>query len=128
MVSNPAKTLARAAKFGTYPMDPNHHTISGDGNYFMTIDATGTPQTSPLTVSTSAFPVTVPAAAFRMTIISSAVLLVSEDPLMASAIQIPANTPFVLPVASPGNDPATANVGLIYLKNAATVYFMFSCI
>lgn len=131
-MANPSKSLKRSQTFGSFPKDPNRQTISVDGNYFMTLDATGTPVVSPIAaLGTTATPLNVPAAAVKLNLLASAAILVSEDPLMASSFSIPANTLMAFPCAAPGIDSVTANTGAIYIKAAtgtAAVQFYFDCV
>lgn len=124
-----SKNLARSGSFGPFPQAPNHTVMSGFQNYFMTTDATATPQKSPLAVpAASTTTITIPAAAVEMVLISSTALRISEsDPVTAPYFVIPANTPFHVPCMTPGLNVNDAT-GQIFLKADsvdAIVQFMF---
>jgi len=98
-------------------------------NYFMTTDATGTPQKSPLAVPTATTTtINVPAAAIELVLISSTALRISEsDPVAAPYFVIPASTIFRVPCMTPALN-ANDTTGQIFLKADsvdATVQFMF---
>jgi hypothetical protein len=90
-------------------------------NYFLTIDATGTPQVSPLTVNTTATLV-VPLSAVQCTIVSvTNPVQVSEDSTQAAFFTLPAGVPFTFDCTDMAN---------IYLKTASStvVSFMFKTV
>lgn len=129
---NPTKTNPRYNHFGSWPHDANRQPISVSENYFGTEDATGTPVTSPATISnTGVSALTVPAAAGSIVISSSAALRVSEDSTMSHYFVLPANTPLEFPCLSPAADQQLTNTGVIYLQGDAascTVQFFFKCV
>jgi hypothetical protein len=126
------KSSVRFNTFGAMAYDANHQPvgISASTNYFMTIDATGTPQTSPLSVTTGTTTLVVPVAAVDVVLCGSAAFSVSEDPSMGGAFLVPANTPTMFPCITPDIDNATSGVGGIYLTTATTasVSFRFDCV
>lgn len=122
-----SKNLARSGSFGPFPMAPNRVVMDNFENYFMTTDATGTPQKSPLAVAAaSTTTIVVPAAAVEMVILSSTALRVSEsDPVAAPYFVVPANTVFRVPCMTPALNTATGNIFLRADSADATVQFMF---
>lgn len=124
-----SKNQVRAGNFGPFPQAPNHVVMSNFENYFMTTDATGTPQKSPLAVpAATTTTITVPAAAIEMVIYSSTALRISEsDPVAAPYFVIPATTIFKVPCMTP-NLNGSDTTGQLFLKADsvdATVQFMF---
>jgi hypothetical protein len=124
-----SKNLVRSNSFGPFPQAPNHVVMSGFQNYFMTTDATGTPQKSPLAVAAAATTtINIPAAAVEMVLISSTALRISEsDPAAAPYFVIPASTVFHVPCMSPALN-ASDTTGQLFLRADsadATVQFMF---
>lgn len=124
-----SKNLVRSGSFGPFPQAPNHVVMNGFENYFMTTDATGTPQKSPLAVPAATTTIlVVPAAAVELMFISSTAIRVSEsDPAAAPYFVFPANTVFRVPCMTPALN-ANDTTGQIFLKADsadATVQFMF---
>lgn len=111
-----------AKTFGSLARDDNRVPImTGDG--FQTQDATGTPQTSPLTVpaqSSSITTITIPTSAAEMVMVSDVNLRISEESTVADRY-------FVLPAAYV-LAVSVANRDVIYLAGdsaEATVSFYF---
>jgi len=131
-MANPAKSINRYDSFGSVPRDANRQFLANFMNYFVTQDATGTPVTSPVTVSKdAATPLVVPAAAAQLVLSTSAALRVSEDPAGAHYFVVPANTQFTFPCLTPSADPQLANTGIIYIQGdsaQAVVQFRFDCV
>lgn len=124
-----SKNQVRSGSFGPFPQAPNHVVMSGFQNYFMTTDATGTPQKSPLSVSAaSTVTINVPAAATELVVYSSTALRISEsDPAAAPYFVIPATTVFKVPCMTP-NLNGSDTTGQLFLRADsadATVSFMF---
>lgn len=108
--------------FGGLRNDGNKIALTGlVGNYIQTIDATGTPQNSPLTVNTTATLV-IPQAAALVTICSTTnPVQISEDSTMTAYFTLPAGVPFTFDVANQQN---------LYLKTGSStvVSFVFNMI
>jgi hypothetical protein len=116
------KTKNSPNNFGGLRNDGNKNTLTGlVGNYLQTIDGTGTPLTSPLTVNTTATLV-VPSAAALITICSvTNAVQVSEDSTQTAFFTLPAGVPFTFDVANQQN---------LYLKTGSStvVSFIFNMI
>lgn len=116
------KVKSSPNNFGGLRNDGNKVALTGlVGNYLQTIDATGTPQTSPLTVNTTATLV-IPQAAALVTICSTTnPVQISEDSTMTAYFTLPAGVPFTFDVANQQN---------MYLKTGSStvVSFVFNMI
>lgn len=106
--------------FGNFRTTGSHQLVDA-ANGFQTTDATGTPLTSPLSVTTGTTILKVPLNVSWVTLFASAATSVSEVANMATYFTIPASTPVPIPVA---------NQQFVYLTTAttATVSFYFSVI
>lgn len=127
-----SQNLNRSNTYGSSPTDPNHKTLDFAENYFLTQDSTGTPVTSPVSVSSSADTVlTVPEGATRLRLYCSAATRVNDaSPASAPYFVVPATQVFDIPCESPTNSPATHS-GTFYLRGdsaSSTVQFMFMCV
>lgn len=84
----------RKPVFKSLPRDSNFNAVQDQFGYIQTIDATGTPQNSPLTVNTQATLV-VPSRAVSVTIISKTnPVQVSEDSTYTAYLELPAGVPY----------------------------------
>ena len=103
------------------PMDAMNQAVQVPAG-FQTMDATGTPQTSPLTVSNIKITIVVPDGAAELVIVYTDISIrVSEDTTMAQYFVLPAGFSAVIPVAN------LDNVFLIRDgANDATVQFFFN--
>jgi hypothetical protein len=113
-------TSKQSTPFGSAVADGNRVALTNFPNQFLTIDATGTPLTSPLTVNTTATLV-VPLNAVSFTVLSTTnAVTVSEDSTSSASFSIPAGQQATLPCARQAN---------IYLKAGVStvVNFFFSC-
>jgi hypothetical protein len=116
-----ASTNRQSTPFGGSVTDANRVAMTGFGNSIQTIDATGTPQASPLVVNTTATLV-VPLNAIRCTISSvTNSVQVSEDSTQSAYFTVPAATLFTIDCARQTN---------IYLKTGSStaVNFYFSLV
>jgi hypothetical protein len=132
-MANPPKAGTRTNTFGPFAQAPNHVVMDSFPNYFTTIDATASPQSSPLTSVSNSVPVAVviPAAAVSVTIKTDQALRVSEDSAMASYDLIPLGGKETYPCVAPNMDDIIANTGVIYIRSdstAAKVSFFFTCV
>jgi len=112
--------LKQSTPLGGSVTDGNRVALTGSANYFQTVDITGTPNASPLTVNTTAT-LLVPLNAVSLTIISTTnALQVSEDSTSSASFSIPAGQQVTVPCARQAN---------IYLSAAASTVcnFFFSC-
>lgn len=115
------KSTAGGNNFGGLRVDGNRIALATTANTFQTIDATGTPLVSPLTVTTTATLV-VPQNAYRVTIISvTNPVQISEDSTQSAFFALPAGIAWSIECANQQN---------VYLKVASStvVSFMFECI
>jgi len=115
-----ASTLKQSTPFSSAVADGNRVALTNFPNQIQTIDATASPNASPLTVNTTAT-LLVPLNAVSLTIISTTnALLVSEDSTSSASFSVPAATLVTLPCARQAN---------IYLSAAASTVcnFYFSC-
>lgn len=116
------KTKSPINNFAGLKTDGNRVAMTGaTGNIIQTIDATGTPQTSPLTVNTTNTLV-VPQGAVSCTIASvTNPVQVSEDSTQAAFFTVPAATIFTFDCADMAN---------IYLKTGSStvVSFLFKIV
>jgi hypothetical protein len=105
--------------FGGSVTDGNRVALTGFPNVMQTIDATASPNSSPLTVNTTAT-LLVPLNAVSVTIISTTnAVQVSEDSTQTAYFTLPAATIMTFPCARQAN---------VYLKTASStvVNFYFS--
>lgn len=102
--------------------DGNRVALTGlVGNWLQTIDNTGTPNTSPLTVNTTAT-LAVPTQAAQCTIVSTTnAVQISEDSTMTAYFTLPAGVPWTFDCANMTN---------VYLKTGSStvVNFLFNMI
>lgn len=110
----------QAANQGSMFRDDNRSSVPV-GSSFVTADVTGTPQTSPLSLTTTAvFTIVVPDNAVLMTVYCSAAIRISELVGMAQYDVVPAYTKEVIHVSKMQN---------VYIKNDSTgtnnLYFKF---
>lgn len=116
-----AATLKTSTGFGGTPTDGNRVALIGTSSYIQTSDATGTPVTSPATVTTGTS-LTVPERATKVTFSTTAALRISE--------LVDASTYFVLPA----NGVVTIDVTRLALlrlqqdSGSCTVSFYFSLV
>ena len=113
---------ALASNFGNLRVDAARNSMTGVlGNYMQTIDATGTPVTSPVTVNTTQT-LKIPNNAAQCTIVSTTnAVQVSEDSTQTAYFTLPAAIPFTFDCANMTN---------IYLKTGSStvVDFYFTMI
>ncbi|HEX9059102.1 MAG TPA: hypothetical protein VF941_02890 [Clostridia bacterium] len=117
-------TSARKILTGAYAIDEDRASRISKENIFQTQDATGTPITSPKTVSSSVITLIVPTNAIAIVIICGTNLVrVSEDSAVANYAVLPSNVPVEFPVTQQNN---------VYLlrdgASDATVQFFFKCL
>lgn len=108
--------------FGNLRTTGAHTAIAGGGNGFQTVDATGTPLTSPLAVTTGTTILKVPLNASAVTLSGSAAFSVSENPTIATNFfTVPSGVPITLDVAYQQ---------FVYITTATTanVSFLFAII
>jgi len=79
----------------TFKRDNNDNDVQATTS-FVTIDASGTPKTSPVAYSSTAITITVPTNSVDVSLTPTTDMLVSEDPNMASTYLIPANSEKVI--------------------------------
>lgn len=102
--------------FGGSVVDANRVALSGVPNNMSSIDATGVPQNSPLTVNTTATLV-VPQNAISVTISSvTNAVQVTEDSTYTAYFSLPAGVPWTFPCARQQN---------IYLKTGSSTVVSF---
>lgn len=105
-------------EFGNLPREGSHTPIQVP-NYFQTNDATGTPQTSPLSYSNSVIPIVVPQGAVQLSVLPTTDLRVSEVSNAAQYDLVKANTKELI---------ACAEMSTIYIVRDASdgsLYFKF---
>ena len=116
------KTKSIPDNFAGLKTDANRVAMTGaTGNIIQTIDATASPQSSPLTVATTATLV-VPQGAVSCTVMSvTNAIQVSEDSTQSAYFSVPAATVFTFDCADMAN---------IYLKagSSTVVNFMFKVV
>ena len=116
------KTEGARSNFAGVKTDANRVAMMGPaGNIIQTIDATGTPLVSPLTVNTTATLV-VPNGAVSCTFISvTNALQISEDSTQSAYFSLPAGIPFTIDCVDMAN---------IYLKTGSStvVSFLFKVV
>lgn len=118
---NPSEP-SQEANFGNLRTTGAHTPIAGGANGFQTVDATASPQTSPLSVTTGTTTLKVPLNASTVTLSSSAAISISENStISANSFLLPASTVLTLDIA---------NQQFVYITTAstATVYFLFRII
>ena len=126
------KVNPRTNAFGPFPQAPNHQVINNWENYFVTEDATGTPQTSPLSVviySNTITTLVVPAAAVVLRLYASAALRISEQASLARYFLVPASILVEWPCMTP--QAGLVTTGNLYIGGDAatvTLQFAFLCI
>jgi len=109
----------KISEFTTLPTDSRGAAIQA-GNYFQTQDATGTPQTSPLSYSSSPITIVVPQGAILVSFLPTTDMLVSELSNLAQYDLIKANTKEVINCAQMAN---------IYIQRSSadgSLYFKFT--
>ena|SRR5882757_5331672 len=114
------KTKADPSNFGGLVNDGNRNAMQF-GNWPQTSDATASPVTSPVTVTTGTI-LTIPNNAAQIVISSSAALRISELSDVSTYFVLPANTLLTIDIA---------RLGLLYLKQdsgSCTVQFYFSVV
>jgi len=119
-MSYTASTLKQSTPFSSAVADGNRVALTNFPNQIQTIDATASPNASPLTVNTTAT-LLVPLNAVSVTIISTTnAVQVSEDSTESAYFTLPAATAMTFPCARQAN---------IYLKTGGStvVNFFFSC-
>lgn len=109
-------TLKSSTPFGGSITDGNRVALNGFPNQMQTIDATASPNTSPVTVNTT-LTLVVPLNAVSVTIISTTnAVQVSEDSTQTAFFTLPATTARTFPCARLAN---------IYLKTASSTVVNF---
>jgi hypothetical protein len=107
--------------FGSFALDSNSRPIESPTG-ISTQDATGSPQVSPLAITTGVTTIAVPTNAVEMVVTSSVVLRVSELLAMTRYFTIAANQTQVIPLA---------RTDLLYVRgdsSAGTLSFNFNLI
>lgn len=108
--------IKTSAPFGASVPDANRAALTGFPNQMQVIDATASPNTSPLTVNTTAI-LLVPLNAVSVTIISTTnVVQVSEDSTQTAYFTLPAGVIQTFPCARQAN---------VYLKTASSTVINF---
>lgn len=134
MANEPAKspTANRLNNFGSYAQSPNHQTIA-ESNYPYYEDATGTPNQSPLAITTTPIALLVPNGAVKLIITGSVAFRVSDQAALNTTkpyyVQ-PASTPLEIPCVTPNTDPLDTS-GTIWIaadSTSGTVNFFFECV
>lgn len=113
-------TTANKKLNGSQSKDDNHIAIS-TAAFFQTLDATGTPQKSPLSVpifSGSFVTLAVPLNATEIVLYASAAMRVSEDSAFAQYFTLPATTVLVLPCSKMANIYVGGDAGTVTLQFA----------
>jgi hypothetical protein len=85
-------------KFGNMARDASHGSL-GSGNGLQTSDATGTPVTSPVALTTSTKTINIPVNAAKMNFIADAGIKFSELSGFGNYVTVPANTVITVEVA-----------------------------
>lgn len=112
-----AQVPAQASLFSNLQMDGARNALTGIlGNRILTQDATGSPQSSPLTVNTTAT-IVVPQNAAQITIVSvTNAVQVSEDSTQTAYFSLPAGVPWTFDCA---------NLQNVYLKTSGSTVVSF---
>jgi hypothetical protein len=85
-------TTGQLDKFGGLAKDGDRQAVNGGGNGMQTSDATGTPVTSPVALTTATKTINVPIAASKINFIADAGIKFSELSAFSNSVTIPSNT------------------------------------
>lgn len=106
------------SEFGNLPSSQKGGVIQS-GNYFLTQDGTGTPQTSPLSYTAAVSTIVVPQGSVQVSLLPTTDLLISELVAMGQTDLIKANTKEIISVSQ---------LAKFYIKESSVdgvLYFKF---